>query len=117
MFKVLDAVTEFTWPVEIEVPRAGKYATHQIMGRFRIPDERDRESIMDEVREGSISEIELAERIFAGWEDGHVQDADGEPMPPTEENIRFFLGLPYFRRGVTRAYMESQAGKRAARKN
>lgn len=117
MFKRSQAVTEYTWPVQIEVPHGGKYLTHQIDGRFRIPVDEDAESIRDELRSGQVDEIELARRIFIGWADGHVQDDDGSNMEPTVENIEFFLRLPYFRRGVIRAFIDSNAGKAAARKN
>ena len=117
MFKLSNAVTEYSWPVQIEVPRDGKFVVHQINGRFRIPVDEDAEQIRDDLRAGQVDEIELARRIFIGWDDGQVQDDDGSPLEPTEEAIGRLIRLPYFRRGVIKSFIESNAGKQAARKN
>jgi len=116
-FKKSQAVTEFLWPVSVDVPTQGKHQTSIFNGRFRIPVGEDATAIIDEITGGQIDEIALCKKVWVGWQEGHVQDEDGSPLPETQDNIDYFLQLPYFRRGLIRAYVDAQAGKRAARKN
>lgn len=116
-FKKSQAVTEFLWPVTVEVPANGKHQPHLFTGRFRIPVDEEAKQVLDEILSGQVDEIALCRRVWIGWQEGHVQDEDGSPLPETPDNIEFFIQLPYFRRGLMRAYVESQAGRKAAAKN
>lgn len=116
-FRKSKAVTEFHWPATIEVPNDGRFETFVISARFRIPNEDESDSILQDIMQGQVNELELVRRIWVGWKEGHIEDDDGTPLPPTPENLEHFLRMPYFRRGLIRAYLESNAGKKAARKN
>jgi hypothetical protein len=116
-FKKSAAITEFLWPVTVDVPVAGKHVSHIFNARFAIPVGEEATTILDEIMGGQVDEIGLCRKIWVGWQEGHVQDEDGSPLPETPDNLEHFVSLPYFRRGLIRSYIEAQAGKKAARKN
>lgn len=116
-FKKSAAVSEFLWPVTVEVPANGKHQPHIFTARFSIPVGDEAKGIIDEIMGGQVDEISLCRRIWVGWQEGHIQEDDGSPLPETPDNIEHFIGLPYFRRGLIRAYVEAQAGRKAAAKN
>jgi hypothetical protein len=116
-FKVSKLVSEYKWPTKVQVPNNGKYDVILFTGIYRKPNEEERAQIAEDLRGGSLDLNDLARRIFAGWEDGQVQDEDGEPLPATPENVARLLADDDVRDAVIAAYTESRQGKAAARKN
>lgn len=116
-FRKSQAVTEYQWPVTVEVPDNGRHRPHVFTGLFRIPVAEEAQELLASVRRGEIDELDFCRRVWSGWADGHIQEDDGTPLPPTPDHIEFFVQLPYFRRGLIRAYLDSQAGAAAAAKN
>jgi len=99
--------TPFEWPVTVCVPNGGTHDEIVITGHFAmIDDEEFFEADPDITARSAGIEAEIAKlmKVFKGWGEGDLLDANKNPVPPTPENIRRFLGQRPARLGVTEAY-------------
>lgn len=62
------------------------------------------EAMQKDVAEGRMSGLDFARRVLAGWPDGAVGNAAGEPMPPDEAGIAALLRMPGVPAAVIRAF-------------
>lgn len=117
MFSLKNAVTEYTWPVDVQVPSDGKYLPYRFKGRFALLQGDDAGEVREMFRSGQFEELELTRRVFIGWPEGEVGDEEGNPLPPDADNIETMIQLPYVRKAILDAYIDSLQGRKAARKN
>ena len=116
MFSLADMPEEYTWPVKVQIPNAGKKVEKTFKGRFKLLDRDEAEEVVRRMREGD-EDASLAASVFVGWVEGEIKEEDGSAMEPTEENIAWMLQKPPVYSAVMRAYSESMGGEMARTKN
>lgn len=101
----------FEWPVKICVPKDGSHEVIEITGLFEIMDDADfySASADDVTTRGAMIDFEITRlmQVFKGWKPGDLMNEAKDPIDPTEDNIRKFLGNRPARLGVTDAYTEA----------
>lgn len=108
----------FEWPVKVCVPNAGAFEEVSITGLFEIMDDVAFYAPGSDVQSMSASidlEIERLMEVFKGWKDGDVLDTAKQPIAPTPENIRRFLGNRPARIAVTEAYSNAMTPNKGYR--
>lgn len=61
---------------------------------------------------------QLLTQAIVGWDEkSGIEDASGNPLPFSPDNLKALLELPYAVAGLTKAYHEAVAGKGGAKGN
>jgi len=100
---------EFDWDATIEQPEEGRHVRRTIRVRFRVlPEDEERQIV-----ESGVPGVDrpLLQRVWVGWREGDVLDADGGPVAFSEEVRDRMLALPYVRLGLVAAYYDAVAGR------
>lgn len=72
----------------------------------------DRRALLDRLREGGVTDAEVAHDLIVGWRG--IGDENGAPIPFTTENLAAALDLPYFLAAVRDALIAELFGRAAA---
>ena len=72
----------------------------------------DRRALLDRLREGGVTDAEVAHDLIVGWRG--IGDESGAPIPFTAENLAAALDLPYFLAAVREALVDELFGRSAA---
>ncbi|APE43656.1 hypothetical protein BOO69_09690 [Sulfitobacter alexandrii] len=108
----------FEWPVKICVPTGGSFKEIVITGIFEAMDDADFYGTGDDLSSrGAMIEFEITRlmQVFKGWKTGDVLDKAQQPIEPTPEAIRRFLGNRPARLAVTDAYTEAMTPSKGYR--
>lgn len=108
MFKLVKKDT-FEWPVTIHIPQGGRHVDKRFTAEFRFLD-------LDDIEEAITDDADFVRRVLAGWHPDFT-DADGEPIPFTEETLDQAARTPFIASGIVRAFFDAMGGKEAKRKN
>lgn len=111
MFKLTTQKT-VTWPVTVQIPQDGgktQKATFHVRVEVLPSDE------FQAIYERGGNDEDLLRRVLVDW-DG-VADADGHPIPFSEEARDALIRIPYVRVALITAYMEMSQGREARQKN
>lgn len=108
MFRV---VQSYRWPVTVDVPADGAFeprtfnVTFGIMGDARF----------NELLAGPDPDQAVLRESILNW-DG-VEGGDGQTLEFSPEAVGLMVDIPYIRRGLIDAFLESQRGGGAREKN
>lgn len=117
----------YRWPVDVKVPANGGYETYRFTGIFKHLSSADAAAMLAGFEQHDIDEqdpmaavkmaqyvtdkqVDLYMQIWLGWEDD-LTDAQGKPLPCTEEARRQLLRQRMIREGVMAAHKASQGGE------
>lgn len=98
MFKKAAPSSTYDWPVVVNVPEdGGRWSRHTFVAKFKrfTKDEANAltERIGEEKANGEPYEhLDLACEVMAGWNED-VVDADGKPIPYSEQELRELCNL------------------------
>jgi hypothetical protein len=111
---VLKQSDSYVWPVTVEIPvDGGRHDKQTFDAEFkRLPQHRNN-AIVDEAREGSITDQDLCDEILIGW--SGINDEDGKPLPFSDKMKTQLLDIPGVAAAIVFAYISSLQG--AKRKN
>jgi len=107
MFK-LSVSPSYTARVTVDLPGGGSASFD---AKFRRLSQTDLDAMMKRVQSEDIDDEAIVDAVLLGW-DG-VEDADGTPLPFTEENKARVLDVVPVRGTVVRAFFESLAKAKA----
>lgn len=107
----------FTWPITVEIPAdGGKFEKHVFTAEFRRLPRSEIDVLMRDVGESNDPEratANIVDQILLGW--NGVVDADGQPVPFSDEARNQVLDIHPVRNCVFQAWVDSL--KAGARKN
>lgn len=106
MFKILSEPT-FTHKVRISVPINGGYRDETVEATFRVVDPARLDSHDLRTTEGSTA---FLKDVLVKLDD--IADADGKPLPWSDEVRDAVLCLPYARSALAAAYFKAMVGAR-----
>jgi hypothetical protein len=102
----------YKWPVLVEPPEGGgKYGKETFDAEFRrLPQDQLRE-IGDRIEAGTITDLELLDKVLLGW--SGIFDEAGDEVPYSETNAGEILNVALVASAIVAAWLESLAkGKR-----
>jgi hypothetical protein len=104
----LGASDRFWYPVKVEmIGEDGVRRTHEFRAQFRRYSRSDFERVMEAVRKGELSDLELAREVLLGWEG--VQDEDGSELAFSASARERLLDLWPVLPGVIGAFVEAHS--------
>lgn len=111
---VLKQSETYSWPVTVEIPiDGGRHDRHTFDAEFkRLPQHRNN-AIVDEARDGKITDQDLCDEILIGWTG--IKDEDGKDVPFSDKLKEQLLDVPGVAAAIVLAYINSLQG--AKRKN
>lgn len=112
MFKKIAASATYDWPVEVAVPEdGGVWSRHKFTALFARFTKDQAKTLVDKLGEEKdngepFEALDLVAQVMAGWKD--VTDADGQPLPYSEAELRSVCNLfPMAIGAIFDAWMES----------
>lgn len=112
MFKKIAASATYDWPVEVAVPEdGGIWSRHKFTAQFARFTKDQAKALVDKLGEEKdngepFEALDLVAQVMAGWKD--VTDADGQPLPYSETELRSVCNLfPMAIGAIFDAWMES----------
>ena len=119
---VISKKQTYAWPVKIKMPQGGQWENHGFTATFqRIPAAKIQEwmkNLADEDQkpeERYDYENTVISEVLVGWEG--VQDAEGTPVPFSDETRRMLVEIVEVRKAIFEAFFDSGLGKKAEAKN
>lgn len=109
MFKIA-AKTTVTWPVTVNIPQDGGGTTKATMS---VQFEKLSTSRMEEL---TNEREDLLKHAVVGWNEGAVQDEQGQPLAYSDEAKARLLEIPYVRTALFEALAQINQGRAAAKK-
>lgn len=114
MFKVASKRIVKDWPVVIAVPQdGGRVKKHEALVDFEILTQPEQDAIYA----GNGNDVDLLNRVVAGWPEGQFQTEDGGAMLCNEENKGALFAISYVKQGLINAYFRAFTGREGERKN
>src|SRR3990167_708779 len=113
MFKI--AKTRIArWPVVIPVPGDdGKIMKYQAAVDFELLTTEEHDAIYA----ASGTDLDLLNRVVAGWADGEFEDENGSPLNFNEQSKRKLFSISYVRQAFVAAYLTAFNGRDPEKKN
>lgn len=112
MFK-LDLSPSYFYPVKLPLLDAdGKLETRVFDARFRRYTQAQGEELAREATAGRLDDRQLVEQALVGWRG--LQDADGNDLPYTPENLAVVLAIAGMRAALVSSFLESQHPRESA---
>jgi hypothetical protein len=113
MFNIAKTVSDYTWPVQVQLPTdGGRHTTETFDARFKRISQTDVQELKSAIQAGTITDVELCSQVLVGWEG---IKAGEDPVPYSESARAQLLDIPGVAYAVVMAFLESIAG--AKRKN
>lgn len=110
----------FEFPVEVEVPTASGHRTETFTGKFHHHTFEEAQQLFDmssnDGGKSGANDQEIATRVLAGWAED-VVDADGQPVPYSDETRAELLRDPRVVRAVVTAFGKAIWQSGVQRKN
>lgn len=112
MFR-LDLSPTYFYPVKLAMLDAdGKLETRVFDARFKRMTQPEGEALVREAESGRLTDQQVVERALVGWRG--LQDADGNDLPYTPENLATVLSVAGLRAAVVTSFLQSQNPKESA---
>lgn len=112
MFR-LDLSPSYFYPVKLAVLDAdGKLENRIFDARFKRLSQPEGEALVREAESGRLTDQQVVDRALVGWRG--LQDADGNDLPYTPENLAIVLSVAGLRAAVVTAFLQSQNPKESA---
>lgn len=98
----------FTWPVKVQVPTdGGKFEEHVFNARWQLQDAAALRKFQDEHPAGGA--VALLEKALKGWSD--IQEADGNSIEFTPENVKRLADTWHVRSALVASYWDAANGE------